>query len=97
MSYCCDHHYNDCHYYDYYCTSGILLHYLNTVPRIKILTFFPFVLLFLGRMGMWDLCSPTKDQTHTSALEVQSLNHWHAREFLRILMFKRKNRKKLSI
>ena len=43
------------------------------------------------------LCSPTKDQTHTSALEVQSLNHWNAREFLRILMFKRKNRKKLSI
>ena len=25
---------------------------------------------------MWDLSSLTRDQTHTPALESQSLNHW---------------------
>ena len=29
---------------------------------------------------MWDLSSPTRDQTWAPALEAQSLNHWTIRE-----------------
>ena len=36
------------------------------------------IILFL--QGMWDLSSPTRDQNHTPALEVDSLNHWNTRE-----------------
>ena len=32
--------------------------------------------------GLWDLNSPTGDQTHTPAVKVQSLNHWTTREAL---------------
>ena len=38
-----------------------------------------FCLVFWPR-GMWDLSSPTRDQTHTSCIGRQSLNHWTARE-----------------
>ena len=30
--------------------------------------------------GMWDLSSPTRDQTHAPAVKVRSLNHWTTRE-----------------
>ena len=30
--------------------------------------------------GMWDLSSPTKDQTHIPCIGRQSLNHWTSRE-----------------
>ena len=30
--------------------------------------------------GMWDISSPTRDQTHTPCIGRQSLNHWTARE-----------------
>ena len=29
---------------------------------------------------MWDLSSPTRDQTHAPCIEVWSLNHWTTRE-----------------
>ena len=32
--------------------------------------------------GMWDLSSPTRDQTHTPGIGGQSLNHWTTREVL---------------
>ena len=32
--------------------------------------------------SMWDLSSPTRDQTLTPALEVQSVNHWTTRQVL---------------
>ena len=31
-------------------------------------------------LGMWDLSSLTRDQTHAHALVVQNLNHWTAKE-----------------
>ena len=37
------------------------------------------VLVFWPR-GMWDLSSPTRDQTCTPCIGRQSLNHWTARE-----------------
>ena len=37
------------------------------------------VLVFWPR-GMWDLSSPTRDQTHTPCIGRRSLNHWTARE-----------------
>ena len=39
-----------------------------------------FFFFFLPRRGIWDLCSSTRDQTHTSCSRRQSLNHWTARE-----------------
>ena len=36
-----------------------------------------FVLFFLAALlGMWDLSSPTRDQTHAPSLGVQRLNLW---------------------
>ena len=31
--------------------------------------------------GLWDLCSPTRDQTQTLAVKAPSPDHWTAREF----------------
>ena len=36
--------------------------------------------LFFGCICMWDLSSLTRDQTCTTALNIQSLNHWTAKE-----------------
>ena len=45
------------------------------------LVFLFVCLFFLATVSsMWDLSSLTRDQTRTPALEVQSLNHWIARE-----------------
>ena len=35
-----------------------------------------------------DLSSPTRDQTHAPAVEVQGLNHWTAREVSVVASFK---------
>ena len=35
---------------------------------------------FLWPWGMWDLCSPTRDWTHTPCIERWSLNHWTSRK-----------------
>ena len=35
--------------------------------------------------GLWDLSSPTRDQTQPLAVEAQSFNHWTAREFSKSL------------
>ena len=45
-----------------------------------------FIYLFiLGTGGMWDISSPTRDQTHISCIERQSLNHWTVREVPHLL------------
>ena len=36
---------------------------------------------------MWDLSSPTQNQTCAPAVEVQSLNHWTTREVPNVLIF----------
>ena len=45
---------------------------------------FCFMFCFLGfffwLQGMWDLSSPTRDQTHTRCIRRESLNHWTTRE-----------------
>ena len=46
---------------------------------MKLFLFFFFFLLAAPH-GMWDLSSPTRDQTHAPAMEAQHLNHWTARE-----------------
>ena len=38
------------------------------------------VLFFWGPQAMWDLNSPTRDQTYTPCTGRQSLNHWTTRE-----------------
>ena len=48
---------------------------------------------------MWDLSSLTRDQIHTPEVEVQSLNHWTAREvkppyFLNITHQKKRQRER---
>ena len=45
------------------------------VTKYKLLFFF-----FFWPSGMWDLSSPTKDGTHTPALEAWSLNRSSTRE-----------------
>ena len=37
---------------------------------------------------MWDLSSPTKDQTHIPCIGRQSLNHWTTREVPLISLFR---------
>ncbi|CAN0433862.1 unnamed protein product [Rangifer tarandus platyrhynchus] len=39
-----------------------------------------FNVFFLVQRGMWDLSSPTRDQTYTLCIERPSLNHWTTRE-----------------
>ena len=46
---------------------------MNTAPL-----FFTIAML----CGMWDLCFPTSDQTHSPALGVESRNQWTPREVL---------------
>ena len=42
---------------------------------------FAFIIIILAMLsGTWDLSSPTRNQTRTPALEVQSLNQWTTRE-----------------
>ena len=48
------------------------------IEFVTILLLF-YVLLFWLR-GMWDLSSPTRDQTRNRCIERRSLNHWTARE-----------------
>ena len=41
----------------------------------------PFFFSFMAApQDMWDLSSPTRNQTQPPAVEAQSLNHWTARE-----------------
>ena len=42
---------------------------------------------FLWPWGMWDLSSPTRDQTHNPCIGRQSLNHWNARKVPGDLLF----------
>ena len=49
------------------------------IKSVTVLILFFQVLAFWPR-GMWDLISPTRDQTHTSCTGRQSLNHWTTRE-----------------
>ena len=42
--------------------------------------FFIYLYFLAAPRSTWDLSSPTRDQTHAPAWEVQSLNHWTARE-----------------
>ena len=37
--------------------------------------------------GMWDLSSPTRDQTHIPCIGRRILNHWTTRELLRLGLF----------
>ena len=46
---------------------------VNNIPSV-----FCFVFFWPG--GMWDLSSPTRDQTYTSCIGRQRLKHWTARE-----------------
>ena len=48
------------------------------IEFVTILLLF-YVLVFWPR-GMWDLSSPTRNQTLTPCIERRSLNHWTARE-----------------
>ena len=41
---------------------------------------FLFYVLVFWPWGMWDLSSPTTDQTHTPCIGRRSLNHWFTRE-----------------
>ena len=43
---------------------------------------FCFMFWFFWSRGMWDLSSPTRDQTRTPCIGRCSLNHWTAREAL---------------
>ena len=36
--------------------------------------------------GLWDLSSPTRDQTQALAVKVPSPNHWTTREFSKLLL-----------
>ena len=46
---------------------------------------FLFYVLGFSPRGMWDLSTPTRDQTATSFIERQSLSHWTTREVPHIL------------
>ena len=52
-----------------------------------LLLFYLFIYLFIyfGTGVMWDLSSPTRDQTHILCIERQSLNHWTVREVPHLL------------
>ena len=39
-----------------------------------------FMFWFFWPQGMWDLCSPTRDQTYIPCIGRQSHNHWTVRE-----------------
>ena len=46
-----------------------------------VISFFSFLKNILAvPQNMWNLSSPARDQTHAPAVEMQSLNHWAARE-----------------
>ena len=62
-----------------YCFTSI------TLPFHTEHTFFFFLAV---PRSMWDLSSPTRDRTHTPALEVWSLNHWTAMEVPRTYILK---------
>ena len=49
--------------------------------------YFCFIFLFLWPRGMWDLSSPTRNQTHTLFIGRQSLNDWTDREVPRLFSF----------
>ena len=57
---------------------------------ITILFLSCFYVLVLWLWAMWDLISPTKDQTHISRTGRENLNHWATRE-IPICIFKKKN------
>ena len=50
-----------------------------TMFLLKMLTIFLLFCIFWPG-GMWDLSSPTRDQTYTSCIGRRSLKHWTARE-----------------
>ena len=45
-----------------------------------------FFKLLATLCSMWDLSSPTRDQTHAPAVEAWRLNHWTAREVPGVMM-----------
>ena len=55
---------------------------------IELVTVLNFCFMFWGSFwpgGMWDLSSPTRNQTcNTPCIERESLNHWTAREVPRV-------------
>ena len=54
------------------------------IEFVKILLLF-YVLVFWPQ-GMWDLSSPTRDQTCVPCIGRQILNHWTAREVPNFLL-----------
>ena len=60
--------------------------FLTSLLNLLQYCFFFYVLVFWPR-GMWDLSSPTRDQTLTPCIGRRSLNHWTAREVPTPLIF----------
>ena len=60
----------------------------------NVILFFQNLILFIlaAQRGLWDLSSPTRDQTqastHTHTVEEQSPNHWTPREFPQHFIYK---------
>lgn len=52
----------------------------SELSLISILYCSSLFLFFSAPHGVWDLSSPTTDQTHAPSLEAYTLNHWTARE-----------------
>ena len=55
------------------------------IPSLFVQAFFFFLALL---WVMWDLNSPTRDQTVPLALEAQGLNHWASKEVPRLLFLR---------
>ena len=60
----------------------VLIEFLTILLLFHVLVFWP--------RGMWDLSSPTTDQTCTLCIGRQSLNHWTTREVPKFINFKPK-------
>ena len=57
----------------------VIIEFVTILLLFYVLVFWPW--------GMWDLSSPTRDQTHTPCIGKRSLNHWTAREVPALLKF----------
>ena len=54
------------------------------IEFVTILLLFYVLVFWLG--GMWDLSSPTRDQTRTPCIGRRSLNHWTTKEVPEVLI-----------
>ena len=56
----------------------VFIEFVTTLLLFYVLVFWP--------QGMWDLSSPTRDQTLTPCIGRPSLNHWTTREIPKVFL-----------